>query len=255
VWYVNGVLDVASKPANKEISQSYKRLQPEGDGSLKYKTVEPEQVPTGVNNLAATQVAFNFTLINNYQARVQIGAAGGNNYSVPNETSPRNVEEFEARFTMMGMSMSQADEPFWFSFTNIFNGEQVMTTKNRKLVVQEKFSEIGMVLPNKRVFGLGTSNRQFQLKTDSTYTLMSKGMQNESMPVDQGLGGTHGPQVHPFILGQTAGDKKDFYGLFFMGGGAQSFEIVSVEGTDQIILNYITLGDQIELFIIQRGSA
>jgi len=28
-----------------------------------------------------------------------------------------------------------------------------------------------------------------------------------------------------------------------------------VEGTDQIILNYITLGDQIELFIIQRGSA
>lgn len=90
---------------------------------------------------------------------MQIGAVGGNNFSVPNETSPRNVEEFEARFTMMGMNMSKKNEPFWFSFTNIFNGQEVMTTKNRKFVVQEKFSEIGMVLPNKRVFGLGTSNR------------------------------------------------------------------------------------------------
>lgn len=116
--------------------------------------------------------------------------------------------------------MSQKQDPFWFSFTNIFNGQQVMTTKNRKLVIQEKYSEIGMVLPNKRIFGLGTSNRQLQLQVDSTYTLLSKGTQNSTMPKDMGKGGTHGPQVHPFILGQTDGDSKDFYGLFLMGGGA-----------------------------------
>lgn len=81
-------------------------------------------------------------------------------------------------------------------------------------------------------------------------------MQNNSMPQDIGLGGTHGSQVHPFILGQTADKKKnDWFGLFFVGGGAQSFEIVSVPGSDQVILNYITLSDQIEFNIIMRGSA
>jgi hypothetical protein len=111
------------------------------------------------------------------------------------------VEEFEARFTQLGMQMSKQNEPFYFSLTNPFNGESVMTTKNRKFVVQEKYSEMGMVLPTSRLFGLGTSNRQFMLQTDSTYTLWSKGMQNDSMPEDIGLGGTHGSQVHPFILG------------------------------------------------------
>ena len=64
-----------------------------------------------------------------------------------------------------------------------------MTTKNRKFLVQEKFSEIGMVLPNNRIFGLGMSNRQFRLSTDSTYTLWSKGRQNDPLPEDIGLGG------------------------------------------------------------------
>jgi alpha-glucosidase (family GH31 glycosyl hydrolase) len=121
-------------------------------------------------------------------------------------------------------------------------------------VVEDKFSEIGMLLPTSRIFGLGASNRQFKVGVDSTYTLFSKGRQNETMPADLGMGGTHGSQVQPFILGQTK-NKKDWYGIFFMGGGAQSFEIVSVEGTDQVILNYITLADTIEFYIIMRGSA
>lgn len=85
--------------------------------------------------------------------------------------------------------------------TNIFNGEQVLTTKNRKFFVAEKFSEIGMVLPNNRLFGLGLSNRQFRIKTDATYTLWSKGRQDEVLPEDTGLGGSQGAQVLPFILG------------------------------------------------------
>jgi len=37
------------------------------------------------------------------------------------------------------------------------------------------------------------------------------------MPEDDGTGGKQGSQVHPFILGQTQ-NKKDWYGLFFVGG-------------------------------------
>ena len=81
----------------------------------------------------------------------------------------------------------------------------------------EKFSEVGLVLPNDRIFGLGLSNRQFQIKTDSTYTLWSKGRQEANLGEDQGLGGQQSSQVHPFLLGQTNNDG-DWYGIFFVGG-------------------------------------
>ena len=41
----------------------------------------------------------------------------------------------------------------------------------------------------------------------------------------------------------------------FVGGEASSYELISVPGKDKVILNYITLGDQIEFYVIMRGSA
>lgn len=130
----------------------------------------------------------------------------------------------------------------------------ILTTKNRKFIVQDKFSEIGMVLPNNRLFGLGLSNRQFRLKTDATYTLWSKGRQNEPLDEDTGLGGYQGAQPLPFILGQTQ-KHSDWFGLFFVGGEASSYELISVADKDSVILNYITMGDQIEFYVIMRGTA
>jgi hypothetical protein len=99
-WFVNGILNLSNTTTGE-----YRKLTEEG-GEMKYRPVDPDQVPTGLNNKVPEQVAFNFSLINNYQARIQIGAVGGNNYSVPNETSPRNVQEFEARLTQLGFGMS-----------------------------------------------------------------------------------------------------------------------------------------------------
>lgn len=156
----------------------------------------------------------------------------------------------------MGLQVSGGDEPFSFSFKNSFNGEDILTTKNRKFVVQNKYSEIGMVLPTSRLFGLGNGNRRFRLQTDRTYTLFSRGWDNTTIPKDDGMGSPHGSQVMPFILGQTKNtDKNDWFGLFFVGGGPQTFELVSVTGSDQVILNYITLSDTIEFNMIMRGSA
>jgi len=39
-----------------------------------------------------------------------------------------------------------------------------------------------------------------------------------------------------------------------LSGAAQSFELVSVPGKDEVILNYITLGDQIEFYVLMRGT-
>ena len=46
-----------------------------------------------------------------------------------------------------------------------------------------------MVLPNDKIFGLGLSNRKLRVSTNSTYTLWSKGRQEEKMPKDLGMGG------------------------------------------------------------------
>ena len=37
---------------------------------MKYKPVDPQQVPTGANNIMREFLQFNFSLVNNYEARV-----------------------------------------------------------------------------------------------------------------------------------------------------------------------------------------
>jgi hypothetical protein len=148
----------------KEQNQVYSKLQPDrengrGANSLSYKPIDPKRIATGANNRAPDRVHFNFSLVNNYEARVQLASPEHHNYSVTQQTYRRPVQEFEARFTQLGFSHSQPGQPFHWSLTNIFNGEQVLSTKNRKFLIEEKFSEIGLVLPNDRIFGLGLSNR------------------------------------------------------------------------------------------------
>lgn len=56
-----------------------------------YKPVDPKRIPTGEGNKMLPEVHFNFSLVSNYEARLQIGAKDGNNYSVSNETYNRPV--------------------------------------------------------------------------------------------------------------------------------------------------------------------
>jgi hypothetical protein len=46
---------------------------------------------------------------------------------------------------------------------NIYNNETILNTTNRKMIIQDKYSEIGFVLPNDNIFGLGIANRKFKL--------------------------------------------------------------------------------------------
>lgn len=62
-----------------------------------------------------------------------------------------------------------------------------------------------------------------------------------------------GSHIHPFLLCQTK--HKDFFGLFFVGTTAQAFEIVYFNNYDEIVVNYITLGGEIEMYAIMRGTA
>jgi len=80
-----------------------------------------------------------------------------------------------------------------------------------------------------------------------TYSLWSKSTE-QGLPVDKAQGGQSGPHIHPFILCQTA--NKDFFGIFFVSTAAQNFEVVTFEEYDQVVLNYATLGGDIEFYVI-----
>jgi hypothetical protein len=58
-------------------------------------------------------------------------------------------------------SVEHEAEPFSFNLTNPGNNEEVISTYKRKLAVSDLFSELGLVLPTKRLYGIGQHNRQF----------------------------------------------------------------------------------------------
>jgi hypothetical protein len=61
------------------------------------------------------------------------------------------------------------------------------------------------------------------------------------------------PHIHPFLLCQTA--NQDFFGIYFVGTAAQTFEIIYYPDQDRVVLNYITLGGAMEMYFIMRGKA
>lgn len=65
----------------------------------------------------------------------------------------RPVLAWEARLSQLNFKYSK--ENFHFSFGNIYSGETIISTENRKMLVSDYFSEIGFVLPSDRCYGLG----------------------------------------------------------------------------------------------------
>lgn len=106
-WYFNGRLkNNVKKDGNKrrfstaeflkENNQVYNKLQPDakngrGANKLSYKPINPDEVATGDNNKVPEYVNFNFSLVNNYEARVQLTSTEGQNYSVADRTYHRIV--------------------------------------------------------------------------------------------------------------------------------------------------------------------
>jgi len=88
---------------------------------------------------------------------VKISDATKPSYSVSEEVFPRKAESHESRLNQVGFEYS--NRPFSFKFGDIYTKETLINTEKRKFVISEKFSEIGMVLPTKRIFGLGQGNR------------------------------------------------------------------------------------------------
>ena len=93
-------------------------------------------------------------MLSTHSARMEFfDADAAKSYRVPNEIFYHPPNNVEAKLNQVGYERKNA--PFSMSFKNIYTNEVLASTADRKLMVSEKFSEIGFTLPTKKLFGLG----------------------------------------------------------------------------------------------------
>ena len=129
--------------------------------------MNPKYVLNSENNTWAQNVQVKIDMNNNNQARVQVI----NSDTDPNETSHRQVNtdlfprpklEIESRLQQVGFTYNTT-RSFAFGFSDIYSKETLITTTYRKLLLTDLYSEIGLVVPTQRCFGLGQRNGRFQV--------------------------------------------------------------------------------------------
>ncbi len=77
---------------------------------------------------------------------------------------------------------------------------------------------------------------------------------DDSLPLDDGLGGKSANHIQPFLLCQTE-TRKDFFGMFFASTAPQVFEVVKYTNSTKMVVNYITVGGALEFYVFLRGTA
>jgi alpha-glucosidase (family GH31 glycosyl hydrolase) len=86
---------------------------------------------------------------------------------------------------------------FGFEFISPRNGNAYITTKDQAFVMMDKYLQLDLLLPSRRIYGLGERNREFTL-TEGTYTMWAT---HTHHALDNGLeGGKQTYGVHPFVL-------------------------------------------------------
>lgn len=105
---------------------------------------------------------------------------------------------------------------------------------------------MGLIVPTRRLFGLGQRNGNLKLDSGS-YTLLARGRKEYLSPEDY-LGGKQGNHIHPFIMGQS--DDGSFFGIFFPNAGVQHFEIIHFTDFNNAVINYIHLGSSLDMYFM-----
>lgn len=105
------------------------------------------------------------------------------------------------------------EEPFGFSLRNPTHRETFwLSTKNRNLVLSEKYLEVGFEIHSHEVFGWGERSRNFMLD-EGEYTIWPTGIPKETDPGRLGYN-TYGD--HPFILARLM-DRTFIGKIYFIG--------------------------------------
>ena len=115
--------------------------------------------------------------------------------------------------------------------------------------MQDKYMQLDLQLPSRRIYGLGERTRQFTLG-EGTWTMWANGA---NPVVDDGQGAKQSYGVHPFVLVQTE-KKGEFVGLYFRNSNAMS-PVIRYTDEGKSSLSYISTGGEIEMYFFFKGGA
>lgn len=138
-----------------------------------------------------------------------------------------------------------AKDQFGFQMVDVKNTQNVLlNTMGQTLLFADKYIQMDYILPTQQVYGFGDRVHEFLLN-EGAFTMWSSG-QDGTYDDGRGRGGLSG--VHPFLLVQTS-TPNIFIGLYFRNANAMS-PVLRFNDDGTSTLSFITIGGQIELYII-----
>jgi alpha-glucosidase (family GH31 glycosyl hydrolase) len=124
-----------------------------------------------------------------------------------------------------------------------------LSTTGGTLIMMDKYMQLDLNLPSRRIYGLGERNGDF-LRGEGSWTMWANGQET---PFDYGTSGaSQGYGVHPFALVQTS-KPGEFMGVFFRNSNAMS-PVITYTGEKESTLSFITTGGQIEIYFFFKGG-
>ena len=176
---------------------------------------DPRQVPTGMNNPIIKNVSFEFGQADYNTAYVRLTDGEKERYSPPEEFVNKPGAKANMRLDMCGFEL--INDPFGFQYKSYIDNEVVLSTKDSAFVMMDKYLQMDINLPSRRIYGFGERVKSFALG-EGTWTMWASGNANKT---DNGMGGQQSFGVHPFALVQTA-VKTEYLGIYFRNTNAMS---------------------------------
>lgn len=230
----------------KFFSKDSEQLQ---DTTEVYSPVDPTTIPNiaadNSNNKWAKVVQVTCLPIKSNVLHMTVGSTDLPSYQVSNDIWTPPTKDDLAKISDMSVLLDAKK----FQLTigkSAKSGNPTINTLNRKLLVSSKYSEMGLIVPTRRLFGLGQRNGKLALDSGS-YTLLARG-RKEYLPAEDYLGGKQGNHIHPFVMGQS--DDGSFFGIFFPNAGVQHFEIIHFTDYSNSVINYIHLGSSLDMYFM-----
>ena len=133
----------------------------------------PRLIPAGINNPVIMNVAFEIGQADYNVAYIRLTDAQNERYSPPESAVNKPSAKGNMRLDMCGFKL--LDKPFGFRFTDTRNSSNViLSTENSALIMMDKYLQMDINLPSRRIYGLGERTTNFSLG-EGTWTMWASG--------------------------------------------------------------------------------
>jgi hypothetical protein len=163
--------------------------------------VRHDQIPVGVNNKFIEHMLWEVGQLDTKVAYFTMENAIESRFSPPEDLVNKKRSDGYDRFRLDMCGLQIFEDPFGFQFTNKMNSSDVLLhTNGSQIILMDKYLQIDLQLPSRRIYGLGERTHEFELG-EGAWTMWASSVWPQ---YDDGKGGKQSSGVHPFALVQSS---------------------------------------------------